>query len=62
MHASPDKESKVVARLEPGVVVAAIDLQSNWCKVEIKSSEGRYKGWILRQNLWGMYPDEIKFK
>lgn len=62
IHASPDKDSKILAKLEPGVVVTALEVQANWCKVEIKSSEGRYKGWVLKQNLWGMYADESKFK
>lgn len=62
MHSSPDKDSKVIVRLEPGVVVTALEVQPNWCKVEIKSPEGRYKGWVLKQNLWGMYADENKFK
>lgn len=62
MHASSDKDSGIVARLEPGVIVLAIEMQPNWCKVEFKSTNGRYKGWVLRQNLWGTYPDETSFK
>lgn len=61
MHANPDANSKVVAKLEPGVIINIIELQPQWCKVEIKAPEGRYKGWVKRQNLWGIYNDEISF-
>lgn len=61
LRKSPDEKAKVIAQLQPGVVAKALECQGNWCKIEIKSKQGTYKGWIKRRCLWGVYPNETKF-
>jgi SH3-like domain-containing protein len=51
----PDPASGVVAQLEPGVVAAMSHCNPTWC--ELKA--GGYKGWLKRDELWGVEPDEI---
>ncbi len=53
---SPSAESKVIAKLEPGVIARVCKCQSDWCQIEIKG----YKGWIKRRFIWGIYPHETK--
>lgn len=60
LYDKPDSQSSIIARIEPGVVAAIIETQSNWCKVEIRNSKGHFKGWVSRKQLWGIYADESK--
>lgn len=47
-------DSRPVAKLEPGVV-ADIDLcEETWCRLKAAG----YKGWLRREHVWGVYPDE----
>lgn len=46
--------SPAVARPAAGVVGLVETCESLWCFVKIRS----YQGWIERDNLWGLYPDE----
>lgn len=50
----PQKESRVVAHLEKDVVPRLHSCQGEWCKVEIQN----IKGWIAREAIWGVYPEE----
>jgi len=50
----PQKNSQLVAKLEPGVVVRLDECNGNWCRAEIKDVEG----WISQEDLWGAYPGE----
>ena len=45
-----------VARLKPGVVgrIRTCDAGSDWCQVQV----GDYRGWLRRNAVWGIYPDE----
>jgi SH3-like domain-containing protein len=58
LHKTPDSSSPVVAKLESGVIGNMIECQKNWCLINIEG----YKGWIPREKLWGIYPQEDKFK
>lgn len=60
LYEKPDSQSSVVARMEPGVIAAVIEVQPNWCKVEIRNDQGRFKGWVFRKDVWGIYADESK--
>jgi SH3-like domain-containing protein len=55
LHHDPDPASGIVAQLEPGVVAAMSHCNPTWC--ELKA--GGYKGWLKRDGLWGVEPDEI---
>ncbi len=45
-----------VAKLQDGVIlrVRSCDAKSAWCRVQV----GDYRGWIRREEVWGLQPDE----
>lgn len=55
LHARPDVSSPVVMRAEPGVTFRITMCAERWCRVE---AEGR-SGYILREQTFGSYPDEL---
>jgi SH3-like domain-containing protein len=54
LYVAPDLQSRVAWRIEPGTVVTITLCENQWCRV---SNDGR-SGYILRNQLWGTYPDE----
>jgi SH3-like domain-containing protein len=51
----PRIDADIVARAEPGVIAALLECQAAWCRVET----GGVKGWLRRDEIWGVYPDEV---
>ncbi|MCT4609316.1 MAG: SH3 domain-containing protein [Pelagimonas sp.] len=51
-----DPESKVMARLEMGVVARLGECDMTWCYL---TADG-HKGWARKEALWGVKPDEIR--
>lgn len=51
----PEDGAAVVVKLEPGVIAGLKACEEDWCKLEIAS----YKGWIKKENIWGVYPREV---
>lgn len=45
----------VVATLQDGVILRAKACAKAWCRVTIDG----HSGWIEKQYLWGVYPDEV---
>ncbi len=56
LTARPGDNTPVTARLELGVIAKLEDCTLDWCKL----NAGGYKGWTLKQHLWGVLPDEIR--
>lgn len=54
LHSDPQLAAPVVAQLEPGVVAAVSHCDASWC--ELKA--GGYRGWLKRDELWGVEPGE----
>ena len=54
LHADADGRSRVVARLQPGVLGTVKRCSGAWCRV---AGDG-YDGWIEQDRLWGVYPNE----
>ncbi len=54
LYTSPNVQSRVAWRIEPGTVVALTLCEGQWCRV---STEGR-SGYIMREQIWGTYPNE----
>jgi SH3-like domain-containing protein len=54
IHANPDPESAVSAKLERGVVATVKRCDNGWCAI---SGRG-FDGWIQQVRLWGVYPNE----
>ncbi len=50
----PQPSAVVVARAEPGVIANLKRCQGDWCEISV----GRYEGWLTRDEIWGVYPDE----
>jgi len=44
------KFSRPIAKIEPGRLLNKKKCNLNWCRVET----GEYKGWVLKENLWGL--------
>jgi len=55
LHSDANATSEVVAQLEPGVVAAVSKCDPTWCEVKA----GGYKGWLKRDEVWGLEPDEV---
>lgn len=54
MRADPDASARVVANLEPGVIVTLRACNGDWCQMDV---DGR-RGWIEQSQVWGAYPGE----
>jgi SH3-like domain-containing protein len=55
LRRAPDPTSEIVAQLEPGVVALVSKCDPAWCEVKA----GGYKGWLKRDEVWGLEPDEV---
>jgi SH3-like domain-containing protein len=54
LFTSPDVQSRIAWRIAPGTVVTITLCENIWCRV----SNGGRSGYILRNQLWGTYPNE----
>ena len=56
LRSAPQPDAAPVAVLEPGVIgrLRACAAGSGWCRVTVKD----YAGWLPRQAIWGLLPDE----
>jgi len=54
LHADADGRSRVVARLQAGVLGTVKRCTGAWCRLV---GDG-YDGWIQQDRLWGVYPNE----
>ena len=54
LHAKPDAQSTVTARLQSGVLGTVKQCTGTWCRLV---GEG-FDGWVEQSRLWGVYPDE----
>lgn len=50
----PENSAKPVAKLEPGVVARLQTCKDGWCEINASG----YDGWIKKETIWGVYPDE----
>lgn len=54
MHRESRANAKVIARLEPGVVVTVTACDGEWCEAE---ADG-VNGYVAQNEIWGAYPGE----
>jgi SH3-like domain-containing protein len=54
LHADADGRSRVVARLQAGVLGTVKRCTGAWCRL---AGDG-FDGWIEQDRLWGVYPNE----
>jgi len=56
---SPNAASRVIARLEPGVIANVSTCIDDWCRLTFRLDGRRdFGGFINQEKLWGVYPDE----
>ncbi len=51
---SAGEDSELLAHLEKGALVLLQKCDGPWCQVKVDG----FKGWVKRQDLWGVYPNE----
>ncbi len=49
LYKSNSTDSKLIAKLKPGLRCSLKKCFDNWCKIEY----GKFSGWILKEDLWG---------
>ncbi|MEJ0071707.1 MAG: SH3 domain-containing protein [Pseudomonadota bacterium] len=49
-----DPTTPTIAMLEPGVIGNLLECRDAWCRLEV----GGQKGWLPRDQLWGVLPSE----
>jgi SH3-like domain-containing protein len=54
LYRDADEHSRVIARLQPGVLGAVRRCTGTWCRI----AGDNYDGWIEQDRLWGVYPHE----
>jgi SH3-like domain-containing protein len=52
---APDPKAPAVARAEAGVIARLVACRGAWCRLEAQG----ITGWLPRDELWGVYPDEV---
>ena len=57
IYRDPARDSPALAKLEPGVVARLLECRNAWCRIETEKQN--IKGWLLRTEVWGVYPDEV---
>lgn len=55
VRAEPNNKAKPLLKIEPSVIVRLVQCSKSWCLLQT----GKYKGWIEKKLLWGVYPDEL---
>ncbi len=55
LHEKGAGTGRVIARLEPGVLVDLESCDGRWCKVHVN----RFVGWVFQEFIWGIYPGEV---
>ncbi len=54
-----EDDSRLVAKMEPGVLTHVEECKDGWCKVEVDNTvTGSVSGYTRQNQLWGVYPDE----
>jgi len=56
VYARPDPKAQMTAAFELGVVARLGACTDSWCKV----TAGGFRGWVQKQHLWGVRPDELR--
>ncbi|MSP21397.1 MAG: hypothetical protein EXQ93_07795 [Alphaproteobacteria bacterium] len=51
---TPELASVPVVQAEPGVVARLLNCTPAWCRLDV----GGRKGWLPREQIWGVYPTE----
>lgn len=55
LRADGDKDARLKAKMEPGVLAEVEGCEENWCHITVDD----VKGYVEKQMIWGVYPDEL---
>ncbi len=57
LYAKDDYKSRIIAKVEDEVIgeISKCPANNSFCRIQF----GEYEGWMPRQNIYGIYPDEI---
>lgn len=56
----PEGSAALFAKLQAGLVAQVKSCSENWCQVSVKDKDNKdVEGYIEKNELWGVYPDEI---
>ncbi|MEO3386626.1 SH3 domain-containing protein [Mesorhizobium sp. CAU 1741] len=55
LRAEPDTTSRIVAKLEPGVIGTIKTCNGQWCEMTFSG----HSGWLSQTQIWGAYPGEV---
>lgn len=56
LHRAPDEKSQVVAIADEGVIGKLGACNKDWCEI----SAGGEDGWLMKSQIWGVDPDEVR--
>lgn len=59
LRASADSGAAPVAKLDPGVLAHLLECGASWCRIEVQTGSSDVKGWLTRNEIWGVLPGEI---
>jgi len=54
LRRDPTAQAPAVVRAEPGVVGELLRCDEGWCRLDVRG----YRGWLARDEFWGVSPDE----
>lgn len=55
LRETADAGARPVALVDPGVVLKVIECNAEWCRLDAQG----HKGWMMKTEFWGVYPQEI---
>jgi SH3-like domain-containing protein len=59
LRASADNGAAPVAKLDPGVIAHLLECSTAWCRIEVQNGASDVKGWLSRNEIWGVLPGEV---
>lgn len=59
LRASGDSGAAPVAKLDPGVIAHLLECSTGWCRIEVQNGTSDVKGWLSRNEIWGVLPGEV---
>ena len=59
LRASADTGAAPVAKLDPGVIAHLLECNAAACRIEVQNGTSDVKGWLGRNEIWGVLPGEV---
>jgi SH3-like domain-containing protein len=59
LRASGEAGAAPVAKLDPGVIAHLLECSTAWCRIEVQNGASDVKGWLSRNEIWGVLPGEV---